>query len=338
MKLSDFDFTLQEELIAKYPAENREDSRMLVVPGNNNLFFKDFPSLLRESDILVLNNTRVLPVRLYGIRGEAKIEATLHKNISDSSWWSFVKGSKRLKIDDSVVFSENLTGVVKEKSDSGVLFEFNLSGQEFLNEIKKIGHMPLPPYMRREDDYSDKLRYQTVFAERDGSVAAPTAGLHFTEETLQKIRGKGVKIAYVTLHVGAGTFLPVKTENLDEHEMHSEWGEISIESADQINYAKAQGGRVIPVGTTALRILETVANEDGKLQSFSGETNIFITPGYQFKIVDAMLTNFHLPKSTLFMLVSALSGMEEMKSAYVHAIEYKYRFYSYGDCCFLNRK
>ena len=336
MKLSDFDFELSEELIAKYPPENRTDSRMLVVPGNRDKKFTDFPSLLNSGDVLVLNNTKVIPARIYGLRGEAKIEATLHKKINKNTWLAFVKNSKRLKLDDTINF-EKMIAKVLEKTDAGVLLEFDKSDEKLLSTLNEIGHMPLPPYMKRDDDSSDKLRYQTVFAERDGSVAAPTAGLHFTDDILKKIKAKKVKIVFVTLHVGAGTFLPVKTENLDEHIMHSEWGEIDSKTAEILNKAKQKGNKIIAVGTTATRILET-ASQSGEAKSFCGETDIFITPGYKFKAVDVMLTNFHLPKSTLFMLVSALAGTDEMKSAYAHAIKQKYRFYSYGDCCFLSNR
>ncbi len=336
MKLSDFNFELSEELIAKYPPENRTDSRMLVVPGNQDKKFTDFPSLLNAGDVLVLNNTKVIPARIYGLRGEAKIEATLHKKINENTWLAFVKNSKRLKLNDTIDF-EKMTAKVLEKTDAGVLLEFDKSDENLLSVLNEIGHMPLPPYMKRNDDSADKLRYQTVFAERDGSVAAPTAGLHFTDDILNKIKAKKVKIVFVTLHVGAGTFLPVKTENLDEHIMHSEWGEIDSKTAEILNKARENGGRIIAVGTTATRILET-ASQSGEVKSFCGETDIFITPGYKFKAVDVMLTNFHLPKSTLFMLVSALAGTTEMKSAYKTAIEKKYRFYSYGDCCFLEKK
>ncbi len=336
MKLSDFNFELSEELIAKYPPENRTDSRMLVVPGNQDKKFTDFPSLLNAGDVLVLNNTKVIPARIYGLRGEAKIEATLHKKINENTWLAFVKNSKRLKLNDTIDF-EKMTAKVLEKTDAGVLLEFDKSDEKLLSTLNEIGHMPLPPYMKRNDDSADKLRYQTVFAERDGSVAAPTAGLHFTDDILNKIKAKKVKIVFVTLHVGAGTFLPVKTENLDEHIMHSEWGEIDSKTAEILNKARENGGRIIAVGTTATRILET-ASQSGEVKSFCGETDIFITPGYKFKAVDVMLTNFHLPKSTLFMLVSALAGTTEMKSAYKTAIEKKYRFYSYGDCCFLEKK
>ncbi len=336
MKLSDFNFNLPEELIAKYPPKNRTDSRMLVVPGNQDKKFTDFPSLLNSGDVLVLNNTKVIPARIYGLRGEAKIEATLHKKINENTWLAFVKNSKRLKLNDTIDF-EKMTAKVLEKTDAGVLLKFNKSNENLLSVLNEIGHMPLPPYMKRNDDSADKLRYQTVFAERDGSVAAPTAGLHFTDEILKKIKAKNVKIVFVTLHVGAGTFLPVKTENLDEHIMHSEWGEIDKKTAEILNKARENGGRIIAVGTTATRILET-ASQSGEVKSFCGETDIFITPGYKFKAVDVMLTNFHLPKSTLFMLVSALAGTIEMKSAYKTAIEKKYRFYSYGDCCFLEKK
>lgn len=334
MNLSDFDFVLPEELIAKVPPAGRSDARMIVVPGNADKKFTDFPSFLKKGDVLVLNNTRVLPARIYGVRGEAKIEATLHKELDDQTWLAFVKNSKRLKIADEIDFRE-MRATVLDKSDAGVTLSFDKSGMDLIHALKRVGHMPLPPYMKRDDTDADKLRYQTVFAQRDGSVAAPTASLHFTQAILDEIKAKGVQIVYVTLHVGAGTFLPVKTENLADHVMHSEWGELTPEVADVLNTAKANGGRIVGSGTTAVRILET-ASQSGKVEPFCGETDIFITPGYIFKAVDIMLTNFHLPKSTLFMLVSAFAGVENIKKAYKHAIEQQYRFYSYGDCCILH--
>ncbi len=341
MKLSDFDFHLPEELIACYPAETRDGARMLVVNGDQDYsdqHFKDFPDLLNAGDVLVLNNTRVIPARIWGKRGEANIETTLHKELGESKWLAFIRGSKRLKIDDVIQFSDLLSATVVSKSDEGVELNFNLSRADLLLELELIGKLPLPPYMKREEEALDRDRYQTVFGYCKGSVAAPTASLHFTDEILEQIKAKGVHIEYVTLHVGAGTFLPVKTEDLSEHKMHAEYGVIDAEVAERINMAKLKGGRVIPVGTTAVRVLESAARSDGLVQPFAAETDIFITPGYQFKIVDGMLTNFHLPKSTLMMLISSLAGYDTVMHAYEHAIEQKYRFYSYGDCCFFTRQ
>ena len=318
MNISDFDFTLPEELIANYPATPRDSSRLLLVNSLREKAFRDLPSLLRDDDLLVFNNSKVIPARLFGKKGEAKIEFLLHRKLENGNWKSFAKPGKKLKPGDIVMFEKGLSCIIVEKYESGeVEVKFN---DESI--IKQIGHMPLPPYIKRADETDDRENYQTVYAQPEGSVAAPTAGLHFTKELLDKIPNK----AFVTLHVGAGTFQPVKTENLDEHKMHSEWYEIPKETEEKITAAK----RVIAVGTTSLRVLEASSGKAG-----SGETDIFIRPGYQFKVVDALITNFHLPKSSLFILTCALAGQEKMHAAYDHAIKHKFRFFSYGDACFI---
>jgi len=340
MKLSDFDFNLPEELIAKFAVEPRDSSRLLVI-GNTlqDLHFHELPSLLKPDDLLVFNNSKVIPARLFVKKGESKIEIFLHKRLDNimsrqpaayggapseersdargakkSVWQAFAKPGKKLKIGDE--FAEGIK--ITNKLETGeVIVELDEA------IIHTHGHIPLPPYINRNDEELDKTRYQTVYAKHDGSVAAPTAGLHFTPELLAKIPNK----AFVTLHVGAGTFQPVKTENIEEHKMHTEWYELPKETEDAIKNCK---GRVIAVGTTSARVLESTAGKAGV-----GETDIFIKPGYEFKVVDALITNFHLPKSSLLMLVSALAGLDKIKQAYAHAIKNKYRFYSYGDACFI---
>ena len=344
MQLSDFDFELPEDRIALRPAEPRDSARLLEVrPGGERLdhHVRDLPSLLRPGDILVINETRVIPARLKGRRiragSDIAIEATLHQKASDQSWRAFMRPGKKIAAGDRLQFGD-LSARVAEKGEAGEFtLAFAVSGPDLDAAIARVGEMPLPPYIasKRRQDARDQSDYQTVYARREGSVAAPTAGLHFTPELLEKLEASGVELARVTLHVGAGTFLPVKTEDLSEHRMHAEWGEIPAESAARINAARAAGGRVICVGTTSLRLLESAAAEDGRLEAWTGETDIFITPGRRFRIADALMTNFHLPKSTLFMLVSALSGLDAMKAAYAHAIASGYRFYSYGDASLL---
>lgn len=339
MKTSLFDFSLPPELIATQPSLPRDSARMLVVgDGLQDKIITDITDYLRAGDVLVFNDTKVIPARLFGVRGSAKVEVLLHKKISQENWQCFAKPAKRLRISDIVVFADDFSAEVLYKYDNGqVLLKFPYNDTEFYNKLEKYGTMPLPPYIARSADAIDGENYQTIYAKNSGSVAAPTAGLHFTKALLEKIDAIGVKRVHITLHVGGGTFLPVKVDDTSEHIMHSEYAEISEEAAQIINNAKQAGGRVIAVGTTSIRTLETATNEQGILQEFSGETDIFITPSYNFKLADAMLTNFHLPKSTLFMLVSAFSGLDKMKTAYAHAIEKKYRFYSYGDACLLFR-
>lgn len=330
MKTALFDFDLPESLIATQPASPRDSARLLVMDGElQDKTIRDLPSFLKPGDVVVVNNTRVIPARLLGKRGEAKIEILLHKNRGDA-WQCFAKPAKKLKPGDVVSFAPDFSAKMIEKLPDGqVVIKF--VENDWRKKLEAHGHMPLPPYIARDDNAQDKTNYQTIYAKHAGSVAAPTAGLHFTENLFKAIDAVGVKRAQVTLHVGGGTFLPVKAEDTKDHVMHSEWAEITQEAADAINQAK----RVIAVGTTSLRTLETAADENGNIKPFSGETNIFITPGYQFKCVDMLLTNFHLPKSTLFMLVAAFSGLERMKAAYQHAIDEHYRFYSYGDACLL---
>jgi S-adenosylmethionine:tRNA ribosyltransferase-isomerase len=314
---------------------------------------RDLPALLRAGDLLVFNDTRVIPARLSGVRtrGESaiKVEATLHQRLSPSSWSAFMRPGKRLQIGDRVSFGERddracllgaLDATVKGKRDDGeVMLAFDLSGPVLDEAIAERGIMPLPPYIasKRAEDDEDRADYQTMFAANDGAVAAPTAGLHFTPDLLAALTAKGVEHCFVTLHVGAGTFQPVKADDTSEHRMHAEWREISGGTAEAINEAKAQGRRVIAVGTTALRSLESSADEDGTVRAERGDTSIFITPGYRFRVVDGLWTNFHLPRSTLFMLVSAFAGLERMRAVYAHAIAGGYRFYSYGDASLLWR-
>jgi len=330
-----FDFHLPARLIATEPANPRDAARMLVVKeGLEDSNISNFPDFLQPGDVVVLNDTKVIPARLMGKRGEASIEINLHKRVSETCWQVFARPAKRLKKDDTIVFGEDFTATVVHKSETGEI-ELVFHTGHFYQSLEKYGSMPLPPYMKKEATSQDKQDYQTVFARKEGAVAAPTAGLHFTQKLLERIVEKGVEIVYVTLHVGAGTFLPVKSEDTQDHIMHSEYAEISEASANIINQAKRKGHRIIAVGTTSMRVLESAAREQGIIQPFADQTSIFITPGYQFKIVDILLTNFHLPRSTLFMLVSAFCGLEVMKQAYHHAIASNYRFYSYGDACLL---
>ena len=346
MQLSDFDFELPQDRIALRPAEPRDSARLLVVRPGQGLEdhrVRDLPALLRAGDILVVNETRVIPARLKGRRSregsDIAVEATLHQRVSGTSWRAFMRPGKKIRAGDRLAFSDLGATVAEKGRDGEFTLDFDCSGPELDAAIDRVGEMPLPPYIasKRKQDERDRTDYQTVYARREGSVAAPTAGLHFTPELLARLQDADVGMARVTLHVGAGTFLPVKTEDLAQHRMHAEWGEITPETADQINAARAAGGRVICVGTTSLRLLESAAGLDGVLPAWTGETDIFITPGRPFRIADGLMTNFHLPKSTLFMLVSALSGLEVMKSAYAHAIAEGYRFYSYGDSSLLWR-
>jgi S-adenosylmethionine:tRNA ribosyltransferase-isomerase len=307
---------------------------------------RDLPVLLRAADVLVVNDTRVIPARLYGRRlgrselsEGAKIEVTLHKRVSTSAYRAFVRPAKRLKTGDRVVVGESLTGTVTARDGGEVEIAFETQGAALDAAIAAEGEMPLPPYIagKRKPDAQDRADYQTVYADEPGSVAAPTAGLHFTPNLLARIAGEGIGRAHVTLHVGAGTFLPVNAHDTKDHRMHAEWAELPAETAHVLNAARASGGRIVAVGTTALRTLESAADESGRLHPFQGETALFITPGYRFRCVDVLLTNFHLPRSTLFMLVCAFCGTETMKSAYAEAIASGYRFYSYGDASLLFR-
>lgn len=350
MRVDQFDFDLPNERIALRPARPRDAARMLVVRPQDDtvlsdLGVRDLPGLLEPGDALVFNDTRVIPAQLEGtrLRGEisAGIGATLHLRAGPDRWKAFVRPAKKLQIGDDVLFEgfgTRLTAEVADKADGGeVLLVFDRSGPELDAAIASVGHIPLPPYIaqKRGEDDQDRQDYQTIFAEKDGAVAAPTAGLHFTPALLQALEDRGIEQHRVTLHVGAGTFLPVKADNTDDHKMHSEWGEVSRETAEALLAVKARGNKVVSVGTTSLRILESAASKTGAIAPFRGETSIFITPGYRFNAIDALMTNFHLPRSTLFMLVSAFSGLETMRSAYRHAIKQEYRFYSYGDASLL---
>lgn len=356
MKLADFDFHLPEERIALRPANPRDSARLLrVAPGQPfaDLVVRDLPGELRAGDVLVMNDTRVIPARLKGVRlrGESRVavEATLHQQRAPNVWSAFMRPGKRLAVGDRVAFGAAedracqigaLDATVQEKGEGGeVLLAFDLSGADLMSAIAQQGVMPLPPYIaaKRGEDAQDLTDYQTVYAAEDGSVAAPTAGLHFTPELLARLEAAGVALERVTLHVGAGTFLPVKVDDIAEHRMHAEWGEIDAATAQRLNAARDAGGRIICVGTTSLRLLESAADADGVIRPFMDDTAIFITPGYRFRAADALMTNFHLPKSTLFMLVSAFCGLETMRSAYAHAIATGYRFYSYGDSSLLWR-
>ena len=360
MKTADFDFHLPEDRIALRPAQPRDAARLLVVRdgGVEDRIIRDLPDLLQPGDALLFNDTRVIPARMSGQRHRqgpdgqtltVEVEATLHHRDAPDVWSAFMKPGKRIKVGDRIRFGLHgdaacelgrLNAAVEAKGDDGlVTLRFDLAGPALDDAVRDVGVMPLPPYIaaKRPEDDQDRADYQTVFAEHDGSVAAPTAGLHFTPGLLEALAARGVSTHAVTLHVGAGTFLPVKVDDLAEHRMHSEWGEVSAATADALNAVRAAGGRIVCVGTTSLRLLESATGEDGVVRPFHGDTAIFITPGYRFRAVDVLMTNFHLPKSTLFMLVSAFAGLEVMKAAYAHAIDSGYRFYSYGDGSLLFR-
>ncbi len=340
MRVDLFDFELPPELIALRPARPRDAARLLFVPGEGpfaDLIVRDLPSLLRAGDVLVFNDTRVIPAQLEGRRGEARIGATLHKRIDLRRWQAFVRNAKRLRIGDTIDFSTGVQALVEARGQDGSVTLAFLGDEPVEVLLERAGQMPLPPYIagKRATDAQDQADYQTMFAAKDGAVAAPTAALHFTPDLLAALVVAGIGHETLTLHVGAGTFLPVKVDDTEAHKMHAEWGTIDAETADRLNATRAAGGRVIAVGTTSLRLLESAASEDGTIEPFSGDTAIFITPGFRFKAVDGLMTNFHLPKSTLFMLVSALMGLERMQAVYTHAIGEGYRFYSYGDSSLL---
>jgi S-adenosylmethionine:tRNA ribosyltransferase-isomerase len=339
MRVADFDFDLPAERIALRPARPRDSARLLVVRGRDisDHGVLDLPQLLDPGDVLVFNDTKVIPAQLEGRRGEASIGATLHKREGPREWQAFLRNAKRARVGDTIDFGESVAASVIEKSEEGsALLRFH--GDEPVELLlERAGRMPLPPYIasRREVDERDRQDYQTMFAREEGAVAAPTAALHFTDWLLEAFDARGIGRETLTLHVGAGTFLPVKSEKIEDHKMHAEWGRIDAATANRLNAVRDSGGRLVAVGTTSLRLLESAADEDGTIRPFEGDTAIFITPGYRFKAIDALITNFHLPKSTLFMLVSALMGLDVMKSAYEHAIEVGYRFYSYGDASLL---
>lgn len=353
MRTDLFDFVLPPESIALRPAQPRDSARLLVVrPGRplEDRVVRDLPDLLREGDQLVVNDTKVIAAQLAGRRlggaQEPKVDVTLIKRLDGSRWQALVKGARKLSVNDMVRFGSEgrvcllgqLDARVEDKGEAGeVTFAFTFHGPVLDQAIADLGAPPLPPYIagKRATDERDAADYQTMFAQNEGAVAAPTAGLHFTDELMQRLAARGVALHRVTLHVGAGTFLPVKVDDTSEHKMHAEWGQVTAETADALNAARASGGRIVAVGSTSLRLLESAAAEDGTIRAFAGETAIFITPGYRFRAVDMMMTNFHLPRSTLFMLVSAFSGRETMQAAYAHALAGGYRFYSYGDACLL---
>ncbi|MBC8268741.1 MAG: tRNA preQ1(34) S-adenosylmethionine ribosyltransferase-isomerase QueA [Rhodospirillaceae bacterium] len=340
MKVDDFDFELPTEFIAQRPASPRDQARLLVAENLLDKIMIELPGCLQSNDILVFNDTRVIPARLKGLRGDAGVEVTLHMRESADTWKVFAKPAKKLHLENIIEFAEEFTAQVTGKGPGGeVTLRFNRSGADLMAALEAHGGMPLPPYIKRENmaDEQDKVDYQTLFADRKGAVAAPTAGLHFTPQLMQALADKGINHTKVTLHVGAGTFLPVKVDDTDDHVMHAEWGEINEQAVAAINTAKAAGGKVVAVGTTSLRLLESATGEDGTLRPFSDETDIFITPGYRFRMVDTLLTNFHLPRSTLFMLVSAFAGLQTMKNIYQVAMDRGYRFYSYGDGCLLQK-
>ncbi len=340
MRVDLFDFDLPPDRIALRPAAPRDSARLLAVGPRGALSdhqVSDLPGLLRAGDILVFNDTRVIPAQLEGARGEARIGATLHKREGPRTWRAFLRNAKRVRQGDRIVFAAGVAAIASDKAEDGTM-RLDFEGDEPVELLlERAGRMPLPPYIagKRETDARDAEDYQTMFAREGGAVAAPTAALHFTPRLLAALGDAGIAHETLTLHVGAGTFLPVKADDTAEHRMHSEWGRITAAAAARLNAVRAGGGRVIPVGTTSLRLLESAATEDGEIRPFEGDTDIFITPGYRFRAADGLLTNFHLPRSTLFMLVSAMMGLETMQAAYAHAVAAGYRFYSYGDASLL---
>ncbi|MBB93924.1 MAG: tRNA preQ1(34) S-adenosylmethionine ribosyltransferase-isomerase QueA [Rhodobacteraceae bacterium] len=351
MKLSDFDFDLPEDLIATRPAKPRSSARLLVAEGGtegqriSDAHVYDLPGLLRPGDRLVLNDTRVIPARLSGLRRrdgaqgmtEARIEATLLGPRADGTWGALIKPLKKIRVGEDIHFAAGLSARLERVADGQGHLRFNLDGDPFDAALAEAGSMPLPPYIaaKRPADAQDREDYQTVWAEHTGAVAAPTASLHFDQPLLDALAERGVDFTRVTLHVGAGTFLPVKVDDIADHKMHAEWGRVSAEAAAEIAATKVSGGRVIPVGTTALRLIETAAAETGQIAPWTGDTDIFIRPGFRFHVADGLITNFHLPKSTLMMLVSALMGTDEIRAVYAHALAARYRFFSYGDASLL---
>jgi len=351
MRVDAFDFDLPEASIALRPSVPRRAAKLLAVDGNGGLADRtiaDLPGLLRRGDVLVFNDTRVIPARLTGLRHRgdtaAKVEATLHMRVAPERWQAFLKPGKRIAVGETLVFDPapgGLSALLAEKGEGGeALLVFDRGGPALDAALAETGILPLPPYIasKRPVDEQDKADYQTIYARENGAVAAPTAGLHFTADLVAELDAIGVVREYLTLHVGAGTFLPVKADDTEAHKMHAEIGRIDAATANRLNAARANGARIVAVGTTSLRLLESAADESGEIEPFDAPTSIFITPGYRFRAVDLLLTNFHLPRSTLFMLVSAFSGLDTMRAAYAHAIAAGYRFYSYGDACLLERK
>lgn len=359
MRVDQFDFDLPDENIALRPMSPRDHARLLVVnpqgePVLQNARVYDLPSFLKPGDALVFNDTKVIPAQLEGVRlregaERTPVSATLHMRVDPSRWKAFARPGKRIKLGDRIEFGHSgnacllgtLSAYVEDKGEAGeVTLRFDFSGAALDEAIATVGHIPLPPYIasKRDEDEKDRTDYQTMYAKEEGAVAAPTAGLHFTPDLFARLDAAGIERHFVTLHVGAGTFLPVKAEDTADHKMHHEIGQVSRATASALNAVKARGGRIVSVGTTSLRLLESATSEVGEIQPWSGATDIFITPGYRFRAVDVLMTNFHLPKSTLFMLVSAFAGLDTMRAAYVHAIANGYRFYSYGDASLLFRK
>jgi len=346
MRVADFSFELPEELIARYPKTNRTSSRLMALNGNtgeiNDLHFVDILDQINENDLLIFNNTRVIPARMYGQKASGgKIEVLVERLLDDKRFLAHIRASKSPKVGTELILEGKVKATMVARHDA--LFELKVHAQDnILKILEDIGHMPLPPYIDRPDEESDKERYQTVYNEKPGAVAAPTAGLHFDEKLLAQIKDKGADLAFVTLHVGAGTFQPVRVEEIDDHVMHAEYVEVPENVLSKLLILKLRGGRIIAVGTTSVRSIESAAQsakaKGQKLTEFYGDTSIFITPGYQFELIDVLITNFHLSESTLLMLVSAFSGYDHIKAAYQHAVDEKYRFFSYGDAMILTRK
>jgi S-adenosylmethionine:tRNA ribosyltransferase-isomerase len=343
MRLDDFDYELPRERIAAHPMEPRERARLLLIPAEERFadrHIADLPELLRPGDLLVFNDTKVIPARLVGRRGAATIEVTLSRDLGGGRWRAFARGARRLRPGDQIAFAPDLAATMVEKLPQGdAILAFDREGAAFREALARHGAMPVPPYLKRPrgGDPRDRDDYQTIFARAEGAVAAPTAGLHFTPALLAALARRGMEWTTLTLHVGPGTFLPVKEADPRAHPMHGEWGVLSQQAAGRIAAARARGGRLVAVGTTSLRLLESAAGEDGAIRPFAGETRLYILPGYRFRAIDLLLTNFHLPRSTLLMLVAALAGLERIKAAYAHAVAAGYRFYSYGDACLIER-
>lgn len=340
MKTADFDFDLPGELIAQRPADPRDSARLLDVrDGLADRVVRDLPELFAPGTVLVINDTRVIPAQLDGLRGEARIGVTLHKDEGGGEWLAFAKNARRLKPGDVIAFGGDFSARVLTRDGAEIRLRFNTTAEDFRAALDAHGRPPLPPYIKRAGavDPDDVADYQTMFAAREGAVAAPTAGLHFTPDLVERLKTAGVEFVSLTLHVGAGTFLPVTADEVHDHKMHFEYGEISQSAAARINAARAAGRDIVSVGTTPLRLLESAVRPDGHLPAFRGDTDLFITPGFEFRVVDQLLTNFHLPRSTLFMLVCAFAGMERMQTAYDHAVANRYRFFSYGDATLLAR-
>jgi S-adenosylmethionine:tRNA ribosyltransferase-isomerase len=344
MRLDDFDFDLPRRLIADHPCEPRDAARLLLIQASGRLqdrTVSDLPALLRPRDLLVFNDTKVIPARLVGRRGAAVVEVTLYSDLGGGAWRAFAKGARRLRVGDNIVFAEDFAGDVAEKHPEGdVTLRFEVEGEAFREVLGRYGAMPLPPYIKRPPggDPRDRGDYQTIFARAEGAVAAPTAGLHFTPALLETLAEHGIGWTMLTLHIGPGTFLPVKPADPRDHEMHAEWGMLPAETVERIAATRRGGGRIVAIGTTSLRLLESAVAENGEVRPFAGETRLYILPGYRFRAIDLLLTNFHLPRSTLLMLVAALAGLEPIKAAYAHAVATGYRFFSYGDACLIERR